>query len=50
MKVVIAIHVTRSKLHLNAALVQVPIGLEARHEGVVDIIHNRALYFSGDHG
>ena len=39
-----------SKLHHNAAAVQVPIGLEGRHEGVVDIIRNRAYYFQGDQG
>ena len=40
----------RAKLHQNAALVQVPIGLESSHEGVVDVIRNRAVYFSGDFG
>ena len=41
---------TRAKLHHNAAAVQLPIGLEGKHEGVVDIISNRALYFEGDFG
>jgi elongation factor G len=40
----------RAKLHQNAAMIHVPIGLEANHEGVVDIIRNRAVYFSGDFG
>lgn len=40
----------RSKLHRNAALVQVPIGLDAMHKGVVDIIRNKAFYFHGDGG
>lgn len=40
----------RAKLHHNAALVQVPIGLEGHHEGIIDIIQNKALYFTGDSG
>ena len=40
----------RSKLHHNAALVQVPIGLETELSGVVDIISNSAYYFQGDLG
>lgn len=31
-------------------LPQVPIGAEDKHEGVVDIIRNRAVYFEGDQG
>ena len=42
--------ICRAKLHQNAALVQVPIGLESGHEGVVDIIRNRAVYFTGEYG
>ncbi|XP_029834091.2 elongation factor G, mitochondrial [Ixodes scapularis] len=40
----------RSKLHYNAALLQLPIGLEGNHKGVVDLIHRRAVYFLGEHG
>ena len=40
----------RAKLHQNAALVQVPIGLEADHKGIVDIIRNKAIYFTGEYG
>lgn len=40
----------RSKLRLNAAAVQVPIGLEERLEGVVDLVHRRALYNVGEFG
>lgn len=40
----------RSKLRHNAAAVQVPIGLDASHRGVVDLITMRALYFEGDDG
>lgn len=40
----------KAKLHHNAAAVQLPIGLEGAHTGVVDIIGNRALYFEGNLG
>ena len=40
----------RDKLKLNAVLLQVPIGVEAEHEGVVDLITMRALYFDGEYG
>lgn len=40
----------RSKLRLNAAAVQLPIGLEGDHEGVVDIIEKQAYFFKGAKG
>lgn len=40
----------RNKLHLNAHFLQVPIGLEDKHEGAVDLVKMKAYYFSGDHG
>lgn len=40
----------REKLGLNAAAMQLPIGLEERHVGVVDVLRNVALVFEGDHG
>ncbi|XP_064456739.1 elongation factor G, mitochondrial-like [Ornithodoros turicata] len=40
----------RSKLQYNAAFLQLPIGLEGKHLGIVDLIHQRAIYFRGDHG
>ncbi|MEM7167602.1 MAG: elongation factor G [Planctomycetota bacterium] len=40
----------REKLRLNAVLMQVPIGLEADFEGVVDLVMMKALYFDGDNG
>ena len=39
--------VYRAKLHHNAAAVHIPIGLEAQHKGVVDIINQKAYYFEG---
>jgi len=40
----------RSKLFLNAAPVQIPIGLEKEHTGVVDLVKMEALIFEGEHG
>jgi elongation factor G len=40
----------REKLHLNAVLVELPIGLEDRLEGVVDLIRMKAIYFDGPNG
>ncbi|MEE2704065.1 MAG: elongation factor G [Myxococcota bacterium] len=40
----------REKLKHNAVLLQHPIGLEADHEGVIDLISMRALYFRGKLG
>ncbi|MCK9286875.1 MAG: elongation factor G [Sphaerochaetaceae bacterium] len=38
------------KLGLNAVLVQIPIGLEDRLQGVVDLVTMKALYFDGPNG
>nr|MBE5726069.1 iconoclast [Cucujiformia] len=40
----------RSKLNHNAALVQVPIGLESNCKGIIDLIEQKAMYFGGDFG
>ncbi len=40
----------REKLGHNPVLLQLPIGLEDSHEGVVDLIEMRAHRFSGDNG
>jgi elongation factor G len=38
------------RLGLNAVLLQLPIGLEDDHRGVVDLISMKALYFEGKDG
>ncbi|MFP4268518.1 MAG: elongation factor G [Spirochaetaceae bacterium] len=38
------------KLDHNAILMQIPIGLEDKHEGVVDLVKMKAIYFRGDAG
>lgn len=40
----------KEKLGLEAHLVQIPIGLEDKFEGVVDIISMKAIYFDGAQG
>jgi elongation factor G len=40
----------REKLALNAVLIQIPIGLEDKLEGLVDLITMKAVYFDGDQG
>ncbi len=38
------------KLGHNAVLMQIPIGLEDKFTGIVDLITMKALFFDGDHG
>ncbi|OQB95623.1 MAG: Elongation factor G [Spirochaetes bacterium ADurb.Bin110] len=38
------------KLGLNPAFITIPIGLEDRFEGVIDLIDMRAIYFDGPNG
>lgn len=40
----------RDKLKHNAVLVQIPIGLEDKLQGVVDLVKMKAYYFDGDNG
>lgn len=40
----------RDKLGHNSVIMQLPIGLEDRHEGIIDLVTMTALYFEGDSG
>ncbi|MDR0584889.1 MAG: elongation factor G [Treponema sp.] len=40
----------REKLGLNAVMIQIPIGLEDKLEGMVDLITMKAVYFDGPQG
>jgi elongation factor G len=40
----------REKLKHNAVMMQIPIGLEGDHEGIVDLIEMKAHYFDGANG
>jgi len=40
----------REKLGHNSVLMQIPIGLEADLQGVVDLVGMKALYFEGENG
>ncbi len=40
----------REKLGLNAVLLQIPIGLEDQHQGVVDLVEMEAITFDGRNG
>ena len=38
------------KLGLNAVMAQLPIGLEDKHAGVIDLVRMKAIYFEGELG
>ncbi len=40
----------REKLGLNAVLLQIPIGIEDRLKGVIDLVSMKAIYFDGENG
>ncbi len=40
----------REKLNHNAVLLQIPLGIESDHQGVIDLIRMKALSFEGEHG
>jgi elongation factor G len=40
----------REKLNHNAVPLQLPLGLESFHQGVIDLISMKALRFEGEHG
>ncbi|MCL2600313.1 MAG: elongation factor G [Treponema sp.] len=40
----------REKLGLNAVMIQIPVGLEDKLQGMVDLVSMKAMYFDGDQG
>ncbi len=40
----------KEKLGHNAVMLQLPIGLEEKHAGIVDLVEMKAWYFEGDNG
>ena len=40
----------RSKLRLHCAAVQMPIGLEDEHQGVIDLVDMKSVHFMGEKG
>jgi len=40
----------RDKLGHNSVMLQLPIGLEDKHQGIVDLVKMKAFYFEGDNG
>ena len=40
----------KEKLNHNAVLMQIPIGLEEKHIGIVDLVKMKAIYFEGEEG
>ncbi len=40
----------REKLKHNAVAVQIPIGVEGAHEGIIDLVSMKACYFEGPNG
>ena len=38
------------RLTSNALKMQIPIGLESNHQGIVDLLSQKAYYFEGEHG
>nr|WP_320192861.1 elongation factor G [uncultured Desulfobacter sp.] len=40
----------KDKLGHNSVMMQLPIGLEDKHEGLIDLVTMKAYYFEGDNG
>ncbi len=40
----------KDKLGHNSVMLQLPIGLEDKHQGVIDLVKMKAFYFEGDNG
>jgi len=45
-----AISQIREKLRINATAIQIPMGVEKDHEGVIDLLDRKALFFEGPRG
>lgn len=45
-----AVEQMRNKLKHNAALIQIPMGLESEFEGIIDLIDETAIYYDGPRG
>jgi len=45
-----AISQIREKLRINATAIQIPMGVEKDHEGVIDLLERKALFFEGPRG
>lgn len=40
----------KDKLGHNSVMLQLPIGLEDKHQGIIDLVKMKAFYFEGDNG
>ena len=40
----------QDKLRLHCSPVQIPLGLEDKHTGLVDLVKMKAFHFRGPHG
>ncbi|XP_056906735.1 elongation factor G, mitochondrial [Takifugu flavidus] len=45
-----ALQQMRTKLNHNAAFVSIPMGLESKMRGIIDLVEERSLYFEGTFG
>ncbi|MEK7578384.1 MAG: elongation factor G [Patescibacteria group bacterium] len=45
-----SLHSIRERLTLSALPVNLPIGLEEKFEGIIDLIEEKVVYFFGEHG
>jgi elongation factor G len=44
------VEMLKDRLSAHPIVIQIPIGLEGAHEGVIDLVKMEALHFDGDHG
>lgn len=40
----------REKLHFETAMLQIPIGLESKLSGIIDLVEMKSIYFDGQNG